>query len=501
MNRVFGCGAVVALGVVAAGVSAGDSLEWPQFRGPESSQVAAGQSIPDEFGPDRNVLWKIEVPAGHSSPVVWGDRVFLTGYDGQTLSILAYDRTAGTLLWRKDLEAAGEEPLLHRDATPAAPTPCTDGERVYAYFGTYGLVALDMNGSLVWEHRFPVAQSSFGTGSSPVLDRGTLYLVRDVTGFSAVHAFDAATGEERWMTSRPEAGLNYSTPLVWRNAQRTEVVVAGSTLVKSYDAATGEALWWVGGQTVFVCPSPTASNDTLYFGGWSTPNAATEDRLTAGFGPNSGLTPELLDDPSQLVAHLDKNGDGGLQPEEVPEGRVRDAFPYLDTDRNGSWEPKEMELTANRNQMAPGRNVLVAIRAGGEGDVTDTHVTWERAKGIPYVASPLLYEGRLYYVKKGGYLSAVDAATGEPFFERARLGEGGEYYASPLGVGDRVLIGSVRGTMFVLATGDALEIVARNQFDEGIFATPAIVANTMYLRTEGHLYAIGETGVGAAGGR
>jgi outer membrane protein assembly factor BamB len=488
----------VALVAVASGATAGEGREWPQFRGPGARQTADGQTIPDEFGPDRNVHWKTAVPAGHSSPVVWGERIFLTGYEGQTLSVLAYDRSSGALLWKTDFQASGEEPLLHRDATPAAPTPCTDGERVFAYFGTYGLVALDMSGERVWERRFPVGKSAFGTGSSPILDEGTLYLVRDISGFSAVHAFDAATGEEKWMTPRPEAGLNYSTPLVWRNQLRKELVVAGSTLVKSYDTATGEPLWWVGGQTVFICPSPTASPEMLYFGGWSTPNAGVEDRLEAGFGPESGVTAELLDDPPRLVAHLDRNGDGRLQREEVPEGRARDAFPYLDADRSGTWDVHEMKRTAERYRRVPGRNVLVAIRAGGEGDVTDTHVVWERTKGIPYVASPLLYGGRLYYVKKGGYVSSVDATSGDPLFEQARLGEGGEYYASPIGVGNRVLIGSVRGTLFVLGTGDELEIVARNQFDEGIFATPAVVSNTLYLRTEGHLYAIGGDGGGTA---
>jgi len=485
------CATAVGLLAGLAGSAAAQALEWPQFRGPAGRAAAPEQRLPDEFGPERNVLWKQEVPAGHSSPIVWGDRVFLTGSAGSTLSVLAYSRLDGALLWKRDFAATGEEQLQHRDTTPAAPTPCTDGQRVHAYFGAYGLVTLDMEGELVWEHRLPVEKSAFGTGSSPILDRGTLYLVRDVDGFSAVHAFDAATGEERWVTSRPEAALNYSTPFIWRHGDRVELIVAGSTVVKSYDAASGEALWWVGGQTVFVCPTPTASSEVLYFGGWSTPNAATEDRLVAGFGPESGLTAEILGDPSRLVAHLDRNGDGRLQLEEVPEGRAKAAFAFLDVDKSGTWDLHEMETTAERYRSAPGRNVLVAIRAGGRGDITDTHVLWERTKGLPYVASPLLYGGRLYYVKKGGYVSSIDAETGEPFFEASRLGVGGEYYASPVGVGDRVLIGASRGTMFVLGTGDELEIVARNEFDEGIYATPAIVANTMYLRTAGHLRAIG----------
>jgi outer membrane protein assembly factor BamB len=489
------CATTVLLFAASASAQA---LEWPQFRGPEGRATAADQRLPDEFGPDRNVFWKQETPEGHSSPIVWGDRIFLTGSEGATLSVLAYSRRDGALLWKRDFASAGEEQLRHRDATPAAPTPCTDGERVHAYFGGYGLVTLDMEGQLLWEHRFPVESSAFGTGSSPILDGGSLYLVRDTPTFSAVHAFDAVTGEERWTTPRPEASLNYSTPFLWRHRDRTELVVAGSTVVKSYDGASGEVLWWVNGQTVFVCPTPTASKDVLYFGGWSTPNAATEDRLAAGFPPEAGLTPEILADPPRFVAHLDRNGDGRLQVEELPEGRAKDAFAYLDSDRSGTWDLEEIERTAESYRSAPGRNVLVAIRAGGRGDITDTHVMWEKTKGLPYVASPLLHDGRLYYVKKGGYVSSVDADTGEPFFEAARLGVGGEYYASPVGVGDRVLVGASRGTMFVLATGDELEIVARNEFDEGIYATPAVVDNTMYLRTARHLWAIGDARAAAS---
>lgn len=351
---------------------------------------------------------------------------------------------------------------------------------------------------MVWEHRFPVESSAFGTGSSPILHEGALYLVRDIDGLSAIHVFDAASGEERWTRPRPEAGLNYSTPVIWRRGDRTELIVGGSGVVKSYDVATGEPLWWVNGQTIFVCPSPTASNDLLFFGGWSTPNVPGGNRLATGFPPEAGLTDEILDSPEELLTFLDASGDGVLQYDEVPEGRARDAYAWLDFDRDGGWELEEIETFVS-GPTAPGRNVLVAIRGGGEGDVTESHVLWERTRAIPYVASPLFYNQRLYFVKKGGYMSSLDAESGEPYFEGQRLGEGGEYYASPVGVGGRVLVGSGRGTMFVLGTGDELEIVARNRFDEGIYATPAVVSNTLYLRTEGHLYAIGEAGPSSAG--
>ena len=162
---------------------------WPQFRGPGGSASTSKARVPDDFGPDRHVRWKREVPPGHSSPVIWGDRLFLTGYDDSTLAVLCYRRTDGKLLWEKEVPMSGEERLLHRNASPAAPTPVTDGKRVHAYFGAYGLMTLDMKGRLVWKREFPIEDNEFGTGSSPILDGGSLYLVRDV-GAAGTESYD-----------------------------------------------------------------------------------------------------------------------------------------------------------------------------------------------------------------------------------------------------------------------------------------------------------------------
>ena len=464
---------------------------WPQFRGADGVGSVPGAKLPDEFGPDRNVRWQQEVPSGHSSPVVWGDRLFLTGHEGSKLLVLCYRRSDGELLWKRAFEMQGKEEFYHRDSNPAAPTPATDGKRVHAYFGAYGLITLDVKGELVWEQKFPVEAGQFGTGSSPILDGKKLYLLRDVGGLSALHAFDAESGKELWVTARPDARTNFSTPFLWRHAEGAELVVAGSSSLKSYDPATGKELWSVGNLTALACTSPTGSAERLYFGGWSTGNISGDKRLASAFGDDSGLTDELLSDVGKFMKHLDTNEDGSLQPEEIPPGRALDTFRYLDFNADGSWQREEVDglLAA---PMAPGENRLVAVRPGGKGDVTASHVLWSRDKGMPYVASPLLHDGRLYYVKKGGFLSSVDAVSGKPYYEAVRLGVGGEYYATPLGVGDRVLVGSVKGTMFVLGTGDEMEIIARNEFEEGIMATPAVVGDTLYLRTTKRLYAIGE---------
>ncbi len=464
--------------------------QWPQFRGAGGTASDTEASIPDRFGPGQNVLWKQTTPAGHSSPAIWGDRMYLTGYEGATLLVEARSRADGSLVWRREIDpAGGSEAFSHDHCCPAAPSPCTDGERVFAYFGGHGLIAYDADGTKLWEKHFPVEANMFGTGTSPVLDGDSVFLVRDVNGLSDVTSYDTATGEERWSVPRPEANANYATPFVWHRADRTELIVPGSSVLKSYDARTGEVLWWVDDVCNFVCTSPTANEDTLYFGSWATGNVGKGRRLATAFDVTNEIPDEVLEDPEPFIAYFDKNGNGTIELDELPASRAKDAFEFLDFDQDGSWSLAEIQGFLEF-EVAPGRNVMVAVRGGGKGNVTATHVRWERTRGLPYVSSPLLYRDRIYLVRDGGLLTSVDASTGKPFIDRARLGVGGEYYASPVGAGDRILVAAERGTLFVIAAGgEELDIVQKTDFGEGIYATPAIVDDTVYLRTEGHLWA------------
>jgi len=473
------------------GITDSSSGTWPQFRGPGGSASVPDQRVPDRFGPEENLQWKREVPAGSSSPSVWGDHIYLTGYEGEIQQVISLRRSDGQLAWVKEFPMRSKEEYLHRDSSPAAPTICVDAERVYAYFGAYGLIALDHEGNLVWEREFPVENWSFGAGASPILDGDALYLVRDVAGLSAVYCFDAATGGQRWMTPRPDAFQNYASPYIWRHPAHSEVVVGGSGKLRGYDAKTGEELWVVTNLPTFVCPSPVADGEFLVFGGWTTANIPGPDVFVTFFDLDAGLSEELLQDPQRFVDFFDSDGDGQVQESELPEGRGRDAFPFVDRNRNEAWDVAEVRARMTR-VSSPGRNVLVAVRAGGRGDITETHVLWEQTKALPYVASPLIHDGRVYYVKKGGFISCLDASSGKVHYQAKRLGLGGEYYSTPILVGDRVIVAAERGAVFVLATGDEFEVVARNELGEGIYATPAVVDNTLYIRTTNHLWAFGE---------
>jgi len=466
-----------------------DTPAWPQFRGPGGLSAAPDEKLPLPFGPDDGLLWKTEVPAGHSSPCIFGDRIFLTGAEGDQLIMLALDRASGKLLWQQSVTSKAPEVYAHSDATPAQPTPCTDGEVVVFYFGQYGIVATDFDGEVQWAKEMRVPQTGFGTGTSPILAGGLLIVQRDGPPDGAVFAFDPATGEEFWSIPRLQFGSAFATPLFWSNDERDELIVAGSGKLNSYDLANGELLWEVGDLSALACPSPTGDAKMVYYAAWSTPNSSGEDRLTSFFG-DFELADEERADSAKLFARLDKNSDGHVTSDELPPCRAKDAFDFVDESGNGSWELEEYAQVHDM-PLAPGRNVAVAVRAGGSGDVTESHVAWTAKRGIPYVASSLLYRGRIYLVKAGGVLSCLDAATGKPHFDRERLDEGGEYYASPIGVGEHVVVCARPGTVYVLKASDELEIVHTAQLDDEIHATPAVVEGKLYLRTTGAMWAFG----------
>jgi hypothetical protein len=230
----------------------------------------------------------------------------------------------------------------------------------------------------------------------------------------------------------------------------------------------------------------------VFFGGWTTAHVSGRSRIESMFDENSGVSPAALRDPVTFFAQFDKNKDGRLSLDEFPKSRARDAFAVLDLNRNGFIELEEWALLYSDYKPLPGRNVFLGIASGGSGDVTTTHVKWETTKGLPYVASPLVYRGRVYLVKDGGFLTCLDAATGRPYYEAERLGDGGDYYATPIAVGEYILVCAQRGTVFLVRAGDHFQIIASNALGEAIYATPAVVENTLYLRGGQHLWAFGK---------
>jgi outer membrane protein assembly factor BamB len=467
---------VAAVLITAAGQSA--DQPWPQFRGPGGSGVADGQKPPVEFGPDSNVKWKVPAPSGLSSPVVAGDNLVITGFDGGKLYTIAYRRADGSEAWRAEAPAERIEPYYEGEGSPAASTPATDGIRIVSYFGSCGLICHDLAGRELWRFEMPppVLAGNFGSGVSPILAHGTVVLVRDEAQNSRVVALDAMTGGLKWEQQR-QSPVSYCTPVAWDTPDGKQVVAAGHGRMIGYDLTTGEEKWSVTGMPSGCCSSPVTADGLLFFAGWSPGGADDPDFQMPKY--------------DDLLKDLDKNLDGVLSRAEA-EKAFEGFFDAQDANQDGNLTRDEHDAVVKF--MSEGQNSAFALKAGGMGDVTDSHVLWKQTKGLPYVPSAIVYRGQCVMVKDGGIVTAYDARTGKQIYME-RAAAGGRYYSSPVAANGHIYLTSLEdGTVTVLKAGsDKPEVVSQNPgLSERVAATPAIVDNTLYVRTAGHLYAFAE---------
>ncbi len=451
------------------------AADWPQLRGPNGSGLCptCGQ-IPTEFGPQKNVLWKTEVPAGNSSPILIGDRILLTAAVDDDLITMSLSRATGKLQWRQSVRAARKEfqhTLNHR----AAPTAVTDGQNVYSFFADFGLAAYSLDGKPLWQLPLGPFNSLHGIAASPVYADGRILLVCDQDTDAFILAVDAATGKPAWKQPR-EVTNGYSTPIVYRPPNGpTQVIAPGSYQLTAYSIATGEPLWFVRGLTCQPKSPPTIAGGILYFNGW-TP------------GNDTGQQVELPAFP-EVIAAADANHDGKLAQAELPQPwQPTGTWKAIDLDRDGFMNQREWTLFRSRRAS---RNSTMAIRLGGSGDVTDTHVLWRFEKSLPDVPAPLVYNGVVFLVRSGGIATTLDAKTGKVLKQARLTGALEDYYSSPIGVDGKVYIASEHGKVVVLRAAGDWEILAVNEFDADIYATPAISEGKMYIRTRNSLYAIG----------
>jgi outer membrane protein assembly factor BamB len=489
--RVLLCACVAGL-LLSQALGAQSVVPWPCFRGPNAAGVADDQRPPVTFGPSEKVLWKRALPSGHSSPIVWNDRIFLTAVDGQALVVMALRRADGAPIWRREITPDRIE-TVHPSGSPAASTPATDGERVYAYFSSYGLVAYDFAGREVWRRPLPLLPIRFGTGTSPILVAGRVVLQRDGSSTdSELLALDAATGAVAWRTARPLMGESWSTPILWRQGDREEIVTIAATRVVGY-SLDGVQRWSVSGlpgQSV----AAAVVGDGMLFASSFAPGGSPEN-------------PIQIPAWSALIEEHDRDRDGNLTPEELPPDAGITMRPEVSKDTQGNFMTlrRILELSdADKNKVLTraewdvvvkfvGARVstVLAIRPGGSGDSTGTHVAWKDNRGIPEIPSPLYYRGRLYFIRDGGMVTSY-APDGKLLIDRQRLGVLGQYAASPVAADGRIYAASVSGTIIVFRAGDALEVLARNDLGESVVATPAIAANNLYVRSAQHLWAFGD---------
>lgn len=450
---------------------------WPQFRGVNSAaRTTSSASLPTDVGPESRVVWKVALPPGHSSPVVFGDRIYLTAVqDEKQLVTIALDRATGKELWR--VEAPHDKlEEIHSIGSHAQSTVCTDGERIVAFFGSCGLFCYDASGKLLWSQPMGPFNNGFGAGSSPILVDDFVILSQDHDTDSFLAAYDKQTGKEVWRTDRSEFPRNYCTPIVWTVDGRKQIVVAATLRVVGYDLATGSELWTVRGIARAVCSSPVLGDDnTLYVASWAA-------------GGDAG---ELirLDPFETALAEFDKNQDELLSEDELDKGAVKQRFPQIDRDKTGTITRAEYDYF--RMLFDKSKNNVVAIRPGGMGDVSATHVVWEQNKLVPFCASPVYAAGVVFTVKDGGIVSSLDAATGKAL-KQGRLPASNEYYASPVAGDDKVFFANDEGQLTVIRAVGEWDVLHSADFEEPIYATPALVDGRIYLRTNGHLYCFAE---------
>lgn len=450
------------------------AANWPQFRGPNGLGVGEGAEPPSNFGPTENRLWKTSLPIGHSSPVVWGDSMFVTALDGRQLETLCIDRLTGTLRWRQAVPAEKIEPT-HRIANPAAATCVTDGHWVYSYFGSFGVIAHDFEGKEQWRLPLPAPMVEFGTGSSPILSGDLLVIARDQDQGSHLLALDKHSGKQVWRTERAEFRRSFSTPQLWKHDGMEELIVPGSIWLTSYNPKDGTERWRYSGTSRVANSTPVFGDGLLFNASW---NVGGDDSDRISMPSFDGFAQEN-----------DKDKDGKLSREEIPAGPVRERFTQMDLDKDGLVTAAEWATMAE--MFAKAENAIVAIRPGGTGLVNKTHVAWKSTRSLPYVSSPLLHRGHLYTVKNGGLFSCYEAKSGKVLYQDERLDAPGDYYASAVAVGDRIYVASQKGVVTVIAPDQHLKVLAQNDLNEEIFATPAIVNGVLYLRTASNLFAFG----------
>lgn len=404
------------------------SPHWPHWRGPDASGVSSAGETPLVWTPETGIAWKAELPGwGTSTPIVWGDRVFVTeqigsgpverarapgglaleGDDEVVFVVRCFDRRDGRPLWTYELAAEGPLTAVHPMHNLASPSPTTDGERLIAWFGDGQLVALDLDGGLLWKRNLAAENSPFelrwGHGSSPVLSGDLLFLLCDHDPAAYLLAVDKRTGKDVWKVDRGSGLRSYSTPLVVDAGGRRELVVSSNPRVDAYDPATGRPLWHAGEFNRVPVPMPVVHDGVVY--------------TSRGYA--SG--------------------------------------PYM------------------------------AIQAG---EVADDRVLWRQPTGAPYVSSLLYYRGLLYMVSEHGIVRCVDPADGSTVWIE-RLGD--RFWASPVAAGGRIYLLGESGETVVLAAGRRFEVLASNALGERSVASPAIVGERIYVRTEGHLFAIGQS--------
>ncbi len=437
-----------------------------------------------------------------------GDRIFLTAEKEGELLTLAFDKADGKELWRRVSPAKATE-KVHRAASQASPTPLVDGERVIVYFGSYGLLCYGHNGEELWKKPIPTPQTLYGMATSPIGFGNTVIMVLDddrdlpdsKLSRSKVIALDKVTGNEVWETARPFSRSGWSTPIIWNHKDGTDLAILGQGRLDGYDPATGKGKWYATGFSHETIAVPVANRDHVFGsssrrGGdgdadtdpkpfWQSILPFDEDKN--GKIERTEMKPPFTF-PFRPELPIGHPGFGFPMPDNLKdrEERVDWILSWFDKDKDRAWSQEEFMQGFKKK---PGEPLLMAVRPGGSGDVTESHASWSANSHIPEIPSPLLHDGILYLIRAGGVLAAMDATNGEMFYRERVDALGGQCAASPVCANDHVYLVSTPGVISVVATGKNFREIHSHELGEPTETTPAIDRNSIYIRTEKHLIA------------
>ncbi|HXI43242.1 MAG TPA: PQQ-binding-like beta-propeller repeat protein [Bryobacteraceae bacterium] len=444
--------------------------DWPRFRGPNGTGVSETTGLPVEFGPDKNLSWRREIPFGRSSPIVTKDRVFLTAIDGDKLITLSLDRMTGGIVWRREIIRNHAHKVFKGNDT-ATPTPATDGSNVYAFFPDLGLVSYASDGNERWRSPLGPFDSFYGVAASPIIHGGLILLVCDQTKGSFLLAADKDTGRVRWRKERPVPFEAFSTPVVYLPKEGSaQLVVSGSDRIDGYSIDTGKNLWWVGGHGRYPIATPALVDGIIY-------------------APAGGSEQPPYPPFDEMLKTLDKNKDGKISREEfAADPLYGDHFGWVDTNNDGYITADEWNYVLRSSVNEHG---LIAVRAGGEGDQTEKHLMWRYKKTYSVLTSPLVYRGVLYQIKSGGILTALNPENGEVWKIGRAKDAIEDYFASPVAADGKIFLLSHSGKVTVVNAGQQWEVLAVNDLKEESQATPALAFGHIYVRTSNALYSFG----------
>lgn len=460
------CALPLLILIPAAGAS-----HWAQFRGPNGSGVDSAAGYPAEFSPSKNVVWKTAAPFGQSSPVVAGDRLYITAGENGALLTLCIDAKTGRELWRQEIRP--ERPhKIYSANDPASPTPVADESGVVAFFPDFGLAAYTPEGKDLWSLPLGPFKNFYGMAASPILAQDLLVLVCDQQSGSFLLAVDRATGRQRWKTDRPAATVGWATPMVFQPSQGPpQLIVLGSTRLDSYYLATGESRWWTPLGSTGALGTPVANGDTV---------------LVSTLSTNEPWMPPF----ETVLEKYDKDRDRHLSQQEfAADPYLGDQFGWIDGDSDNSITAQEWNTA---RAMGMGDYGAVAIRpADAEGKLDPQAVRWRFQKNLPFIPAPLVYNDVYYMVRNGGIITSLDAATGQLFKEGRSAEALGEYFASPVAADNKIFLASGEGKVTVLAAAAEWQVLGVNDLGDEIRATPALSEGRIYIRTRGALYCFG----------